>query len=246
MQLTVLNSGSKGNCYLLTSRIGETLIVECGVKFSTIKKALNFELDNVSGCIFSHEHKDHCKGLRDTLVAGIDCYTSKGTIDACGIKHHRMHEVQKQKEFKVGSFKVIAFSTIHDCAEPLGFLINHEECGNVLFITDSAYVNYKFPNLNNIIIEANYSLRKLEDKIYSGATMEFLGVRIINNHMSLETCIEVLENNDLKAVNNILLIHLSDSNSDEKLFKQEVSDLTGKTVYVADKGLNIHFDKEPF
>ena len=246
MQLHVLNSGSKGNCYLLTSLTGEVLIIECGVRFDTIKKALNFNITDVSGCIFTHEHKDHSKGLRELLMAGIDCYTSKGTIDMCGIKHHRLHEVQKQKEFIVGSFKVIAFHVIHDCAEPLGFLINHKQCGNVLFITDSAYINYKFPNLNNIIIEANYSLRKLEDKIYNGNTLEFLGVRIINNHMSLETCLDVLRNNDLKMVNNILLIHLSDSNSDEVLFKQEVSDLTGKIVNIANKGLVINFDKEPF
>ena len=64
--------------------------------------------------------------------------------------------------------------------------------------------------------------------------------------MSLETCLDVLRNNDLKMVNNILLIHLSDSNSDEVLFKQEVSDLTGKIVNIANKGLVINFDKEPF
>jgi len=246
MQLTVLNSGSKGNCYLLTTDSGETLIIECGVKFSTVKQALNFELDKVAGCIYTHEHKDHCKGLRDTLVVGIDCYTSKGTIEACGIKHHRLHSIETKKTYNIGSFKVIAFDTIHDCNQPYGFLINHPECGNTLFITDSSYVAYKFPNLNNIIIEANYSLKKLQDKIYSGSTMEFLGVRIINNHMSLETCIEVLQNNDLKSVNNIMLIHLSDSNSDEKMFQKTVSDLTGKKITVATKGLTIPFSTTPF
>ena len=38
MQLHVLNSGSKGNCYLLRSLTGEVLIIECGVRFDTIKK----------------------------------------------------------------------------------------------------------------------------------------------------------------------------------------------------------------
>jgi len=141
---------------------------------------------------------------------------------------------------------VIAFDTVHDCSQPYGFLINHQECGNVLFITDSSYVAYKFPNLNQVIIEANYSLKKIQDKVYSGAIMEFLHNRIIKSHMSIETCIETLQNNDLSKVCNIILVHLSDSNSDEKMFHKVVSDVTGKKVHVASKGMSIDFNLSPF
>jgi phosphoribosyl 1,2-cyclic phosphodiesterase len=246
MKLTVINSGSKGNCYLFSSNKGEVLIIEAGIKVNDLKKTLNFELSNISGCVWSHLHKDHSKGLREFLAAGIDCYSSKGTIAACGIKSHRLHEIEKQKEYKIGSFKVIAFSVNHDCAEPFGFLIQHPECGTVLFITDSSFVGYKFPGLNNIIIEANYCLDKIQQKQYDGTIMSFLHDRIINSHMSIQTCMELLNANDLSQVNNIVLIHLSDSNSDAKQFKKKVSDLTGKTVYVAEKGLEIPFGKTPF
>jgi len=246
MQLTVLNSGSKGNCYLLTSSSCETLIIEAGVKISTVKQALDFDLDNISGCIVTHEHLDHSKGMRDYLVAGIDVYTSQGTIDAKKIKHHRLHAIETKTPNKIGSYKVIAFDVIHDCNQPYGFLINHPECGNVLFITDSAYVSYKFPNLNQVIIEANYSLKKIQEKVYSGAIMEFLHNRIINSHMSIETACDILQATDLKAVNNIMLIHLSDSNSDARMFKNVVSDTTGKNVHIADKGLKINFSLTPF
>ncbi len=39
MKLTVLNSNSKGNCYILQNE-HEALVIECGVKFSEVKKAL--------------------------------------------------------------------------------------------------------------------------------------------------------------------------------------------------------------
>jgi hypothetical protein len=55
-----------------------------------------------------------------------------------------------------------------------------------------------------------------------------------------------LRANDLTGVNNIVLIHLSDSNSDAPRFQKEVRELTGKTVWVAEAGLEINFDKEPF
>jgi phosphoribosyl 1,2-cyclic phosphodiesterase len=49
----------------------------------------------------------------------------------------------------------------------------------------------------------------------------------------LEQVKEFLKANDLSKVQQIVLIHLSDGNSDEALFKTEIQKLTGKPVYVA-------------
>jgi len=43
-----------------------------------------------------------------------------------------------------------------------------------------------------------------------------------------------------------VLIHLSDGNSDEEMFKREVEDATGKTVTVASNGLVMDLNKTPF
>lgn len=55
MQLKILNSGSKGNCYLLKGN-SETLMIECGISFRNILKGLDFNIDKVVGAIVSHEH----------------------------------------------------------------------------------------------------------------------------------------------------------------------------------------------
>ena len=71
------------------------------------------------------------------------------------------------------------FDVKHDVAEPLGFLIEHEECGLVLFLTDSYYSEYTFPGLNNIIVEANYDQRILDQRLANGEDPKFLRDRVI-------------------------------------------------------------------
>ncbi|MBE8712561.1 MBL fold metallo-hydrolase [Sphingobacterium hungaricum] len=244
MKLHIINSNSDGNCYLFTDNKGETLIVECGVRFERIKQALKFNLENVVGCIITHEHGDHCKGVKDAVKAGIDVYATAGTIAGFRFIHHRFNPMTKGSIYKLGSFNIIAFDTHHDVNEPCGFLIKHEEMGTTLFLTDTIYCDYSFPGLNNVLIEANYSQDIIAEKL---AGNRFLRNRVIQSHMSVETCIETLKANDLRAVNNIVLIHLSDRNSDAKIFKQRIEDATLKTVTVATAGLTIdNFNIHPF
>ena len=243
MQLKVIGSGSKGNAYLLENE-QEALLIECGLRISDIKAALNFNLKKLSGCILTHEHGDHAKSVKELMAVGVNVFSSQGTHQALGTTmHHRACVFKHHKSFNVGNFKIQAFDVLHDAVEPSGFLIHHPETGNVLFITDLIFSAYTFKNLNNIIIEANYDEALAKKKLND---MEFLRNRIIKNHMSLDTCVKTLKANDLSKVNNIVLIHLSDSNSDENLFRKTVEKATNKTVTVADNGLVLNFNKTPF
>jgi phosphoribosyl 1,2-cyclic phosphodiesterase len=247
MKLKVLNSNSAGNAYILESSSGEVLLIECGVRFELIKKALGFDLRCVAGCILTHEHGDHAKAVNDILSGGINVWSSAGTHRALATdKHHRSRITASDHKFNVGSFKVISFEVKHDVAEPLGYLIYHSECGTVLFLTDSYYCEYVFTGLNNIIIEANYCQQILDRRLQDGASPKILRDRVITSHMSLDTCKRTLKAYDLSQVNNIVLIHLSDGNSDAVRFQREVQEATGKTVHVADAGMEIQFNKTPF
>lgn len=245
MKVRVINSGSIGNCYLFEAK-HTTLIVECGVRFSQVKEALRFDLSRVVGCIVTHEHKDHCIGVKDAIAHGINVYCSKGTADAMGINSHRIKTVEARKIFTVGDFQIMPFDVKHDCKQPFGFLINHAECGLTLFVTDSYYVTNTFKGLNNILVEANYSERILNERLLAGKLHGFVRDRVLKSHLSLENCISLLQANDLSKVNNIVLIHLSDGNADEKMFQKAVRGATGKTVHIATKGLLIDLNKTPF
>lgn len=243
MILKVLGSGSKGNAYLLENE-QEALLIECGVNIMDIKKAVNFNISKISGCLVTHEHGDHAKSINEVMAAGINTYATAGTFSNSVKKQsHRQKVISQKGHFQVGNFQVISFPTIHDVAEPCGFLINHNDCGTVLFLTDTVYSGFTFKGLNNIIVEANYDQDIIDEKL---GDKKFLRDRIYNSHMSLETCMEFLEANDLSAVNNIVLIHLSDSNSHEINFAKKVSAITGKTVTAANNGLIINFNKTPF
>lgn len=248
MRLKVLGSSSAGNCYILEND-QEALIIECGVRIEKIKQALHFNLSKVCGCLISHEHQDHCKSVADIIKAGINVFTTAGTYRGMGIEtnHHRAKQIIPDHEFTVGNFRIIPFDVKHDAQKPVGFMINHTETGTILFVTDTYYVEKRFRGLNNIIVECNYSQEILDAKMAAGATPDFLRNRIFKSHMNLNTCKDLLRANDLSAVNNIVLIHLSDSNSNARQFKEEITRCTGKVVHIAESGLIIeNFNKQPF
>lgn len=246
MKLKVISTGSKGNAYILSNE-NEALLIEAGVNIKEIKQALDFDLSKVVGCIVTHEHLDHAKSAVDVARLGIDVYCSLGTMKARSLGNiNRVKQIKSREVFTVGNFKIMPFDVKHDANDPLGFLIEHPDCGKTLFLTDTYYCKYTFPGLNNILIEANYSKEIIDKKFGPDSEKEFLRNRILKSHFSLANCKDMLSANDLSKVNNIVLIHLSDSNSDEKQFVKEVTELTGKNVCAAVNGMEIEFNQYPF
>lgn len=245
MKLKVIGSSSAGNCYLLQGR-DETLILECGMGIRYIKRALGFNFTNVVGCVVTHRHLDHCVAMKDLLASGVEVWANKETHGAMGTEnHHRAGIFRPFDNLQLGEFKIMPFDVKHD-VPTVGFLIHHRECGNLLFLTDTYYCEYTFEGLTNILVEANFAKDIVDRRVKEGGSPQFLRNRVLKSHLSLEHCKELLAANDLSKVNNIVLIHLSDGNSDAERFKREVADQTGKTVEVAVPGLEMIIDKTPF
>lgn len=243
MKLHIIGTGSAGNCYLLES-MDSVLIIECGVPFLQVKKAINFQTQRIDGCIISHEHGDHFKYHKEYV--GTNLFMSAGTMKHFkGVGIHRCNIIKDKQPFNVGSFRIFPFNIQHDAEEPLGFVISHEESGNILFLTDTSNWRYQIPNIHHMIVEANYCEDILDRKsIITGN--KFLRDRITNSHLSIRQCLQLLALNDLKNVENIVLIHLSDSNSNEEDFKSKVERLTAKQTHVAKNGMTINLNKQNF
>lgn len=225
-------SSSSGNAYLVSDGKSK-LLIECGINFRDIQVALDFKTSELEGALLTHEHSDHAKGLKDVLKAGIDVYTSQGTIDALDIKHHRLNPIEARKQLRIGTFTVLPFEVEHDVSEPYGFLIESSEGERLLFATDTYYIRYRFKGLNIIAVECNYSEEILKQNILDGVVPTVMKRRLEQSHFSLEDYKEFLKANDLSQVREIWLIHMSSKNSDEELFKKEIQRITGKPVYVA-------------
>jgi phosphoribosyl 1,2-cyclic phosphodiesterase len=245
MKLKVLGSSSKGNCYILEG-LSESLVLEAGIKFQEVKKALSFDFSKVQGVVVTHEHLDHAKYIGDFVKSGINVYASGGTFTALGKSGHRYRHVRRNDRFKLGGYTLMPFGVKHDADEPLGFLVHHAEMGTLLFATDTCYLEYKFGGLNHVLVESNYSLEILDSNVEHGKVHPSQRKRVIATHFEIGNTIDFLKNNDLDMVFNIVLLHLSDGNSNAQEFKYSVESATRKRVIIADKGLEVDLRLDPF
>lgn len=246
MVLKVLSSGSAGNCYILEASGGGKLIIECGIPMREIKQALNFNLHGVAGCLVSHRHQDHSKALQDILKCGIRVLSTEDVFTSQNVKNRAFcKSVEPMHGYAIGGYKVFVLPVVHD-VPCVGFIIEHMEMGRLLFITDTMMLEYRLPQLNHIMIEANYSDDILQENIGRGIVPSAVRERLLRSHMELQTCKDVLAQNDLSGVNEIILLHLSGNNSDPTEFTRQVCESTGKPVYVAKRGLTLDISKDPY
>ena len=231
MDIQVLASGSKGNCYRV-EHAGSTLLLEAGLPFAAIRRALDFQVSALDGCLISHEHLDHAQAAGDLMRAGVEVYCSRGTADALGLRGHRLHFVHAHRVFHAGGWAVYPLDTVHDAKEPLAYVL---ACGwvQLLFATDTAYLRYQVPGCTHMMIECNYDLRTLKANVETGLVPREVKRRVMRSHMELGTLIEFLRANDLSRVREIWLLHLSNDSSDERAFADAIKSITGVPVYVA-------------
>ena len=245
MKMTCLGSGSAGNCYLFEAADG-VLMVEAGIRFIEVKKALRFKISGIVGCLISHEHKDHSKSLKDVIGCGIKVLALEEVFQSQGIANRSFcKSIEPMHGYKVGGFKVFAFPVVHD-VPCVGFVIEHEEMGKLLFVTDTMMLEYRVPNLNHVLLEANYADDILQYNIENGIVPFALRDRLLHSHMELETAKDVIRANDMADVNEVILIHLSGNNSDGERFRREICEVSGKPTHIATAGTSYDLSKTPF
>lgn len=240
MEIEVLGTGSSGNCYKV--KIGKaTLLLECGLPFKTIQKKLNFKISEVDACLVTHEHMDHAKAVKDLMKAGVDCYMTKGTAEALGVSGHRLKTFRPFEKARYYSEElkdliILPFEAIHDVKEPVSYYIRTfsktKKTESLVFVTDTAYLKYKIPECDVLMIECNYVKSVIDERVRQGKIDVNLRNRVVKNHLSLESLVETLKSAYLCKLKKIYLLHLSDGNSDEELIKKTVQETTGVEVVV--------------
>lgn len=244
MQLNVIGSGSSGNGYVLQND-NEALIIECGMPLKDATETLGNNLRKVVGCLVTHSHSDHA-GYIQQYARHFNIFATKGTFEEKGVKDGEFHynAVPLLYEFKVGNFIIKPFDTVHDTKEPCGFIIYHPDMGDMLFLTDSHHIKYKFSfPFDYIIIECNHTDILVDKSVKNGVIPMKVGNRAKATHMSLERCIRCLKENQLQNTKAVILVHISANNGNTELFTAEVAKATGKAVYVAKKGFMLELFK---
>ena len=227
MEFIPYASSSHGNFYKLAGDDGSRLLLECGIPISDIKRYLDFDLSDISGCLLSHLHGDHAKSAREIMYHGVDLYCSYGTAEKLDLSGHRLHVIKAMEQFSIGPWSIMPFDTEHDAPEPLGFLIANKE-SKLLFATDTYFIKPRFSGLTHVCVECNWSKEALNPDLNPTRKK-----RLMESHMGIHTLKDFLLANELKNVKEIHLLHLSDENSDAEKFESEIQALTGIPVFVA-------------
>jgi phosphoribosyl 1,2-cyclic phosphodiesterase len=240
MEFRALASSSAGNCYLVSAG-GRDLLLDAGIKYPKIQRALKHDFSKLDGALISHFHGDHVAGLKGLLEAGVDCYASAETWNQLGIRTHRAKTITEKKPLLIvladGSYwKISAFEVPHDAPGTYGFIVyGPGNDGKLLYLTDTAYAPGTVKDLTHIAIECNYMPEQIRENSRDGYVNRERYKRTVQSHMSLPNLLKWLNAVDLSKCQEIWLLHLSDANSDEKAMLDAVQRATGKVVRVAPK-----------
>lgn len=227
-------SSSAGNAYRITD--GHTaLLLEAGLPYKDIQKALEFRVTQLAGCLITHEHGDHSKSAKDIIRAGVPVYTSGGTAVALGLSSHRLKDIRAHEQFSVGTWTILPFDIEHDATEPLGFVLANQSSEKLVFLTDTYYCRYRFSGITHLMVECNYSLDIVNRRVEEGKLHPAQRHRLLRSHFGLEHVKNFLKANDISQIQEIWLLHLSDGNSDADRFQREIQETTGKLVRVAQR-----------
>lgn len=235
-----MGSGSSGNCYLLYDSRGKCLILDVGLNLEKdIQPYLENNLKEVSGVIVTHDHKkDHTFSLKNCIKKGLDCY---GNADICS-KYKGCNLVECGKLYNIDGFRIQTFELVHNVPNN-AFIIDTIDGIRVLYCTDTQYIPKRVKRVNYVLIEANND----DDVMISNSLNDKESHSKAQFHQSLDNCIKYLKSIHSPELMAVVLIHLSDQNSNAKLFVKKVQDeLSFDNVYVADKGMVIELNKEEF
>lgn len=237
MRLITIASSSAGNAFALDAG-NEILLLEAGCKMADVKRAIDYRLADVVGCIVTHEHGDHCKYATEYAKFGVDVYGPQDIADKKQFPYDRFHALTAEKTYHIGDFDVVPFANHHD-VPIFGYLIRHKEMkGTMLFSTDSYKIGMTLRGIKHFLIEANYSDALLKENVWNGNINKAQADRIMLSHMSLDYCIQYLRDCEAeKSAKTITLCHLSERNSDPDLFQKTVAGAFGIPTFCAHKGL---------
>lgn len=233
MIFKTIGSGSSGNAYVLECDGHAPLLLELGLPWKTMSRALGGEASKAAGALVGHAHQDHCRAALDAAKAGLDVYLSPGTFRSLSVPDELRRRFRNVLggTVEVGSWKVKAFAVAHDASDTVGFFIQAPDKDRVVYLTDSGGCSMTFPGLTHIAVECNHDPELLAGR---GELPDELKQRIAANHLSLPACIEFLARQDVSKVREVWLLHLSDGNSDAEHFRSCVEAATGRPTFLAE------------
>lgn len=172
MQLTILGSGSSGNCaYVETAET--RILVDAGFSLRQIRQRLatiGRAPENLTGILITHEHSDHIAGI--SAIAGklqIPIYCNRDTAEEIQFQLQMKLSCRlfaTGMSFEIGDILVESFSIPHDAQDPVGFLLRTNGA-HIGFLTDLGHattlVLERVRHAHALVLESNHDVKLLQD-----------------------------------------------------------------------------------
>ena len=227
VSITVLASGSRGNCSVVASS-GTKLLVDIGLSCKETSKRLRFsgiEPTEIDAILITHEHADHVSGLYVMAKKyGIPVYMTGGTHQAWSkwardgkgerVSVERLELFESGRKFSVGDIDVTPFTIPHDAVDPVGFTFEAEGV-KLGVVTDLGFmppnVRQWIQGCHGLLVESNHDLEMLRMGPYPWSVKQRVMSR--NGHLSNDALAEFLATDYDGDAAFLILAHLSEANN---------------------------------
>ena len=244
--LTVLGSGSRGNCSLVAT--GECrLLLDAGLSARQIIQrldAIGVRPESLDGILITHEHSDHIAGL--TIFCrrfSVPIYANPLTAEL--LRRGPLEDYAHWKLFATGAvysikdIEVQSFYVPHDAVDPTAFVLSANE-GSIGFLTDLGYAPKlaleRIRNVDILVVETNHDERMLQEESKRPWSVK---QRIMSRHghLSNEAAAKVVASVAGQRLRRVVLGHLSrDCNRPELAVRaMEKLGLSGIDLFCADQ-----------
>jgi phosphoribosyl 1,2-cyclic phosphodiesterase len=241
LRVTVLASGSRGNCTVFSTSCG-SILVDAGISCrETLKRMKTVDEDphKLKAIVISHEHADHVTGLQ--VLANklkVPVYMTEATYDNWRKsardregkpgKLERREHFHAGRSFSIGDITINAFTIPHDAADPCGFTFKVEGV-KIGLVTDLGYLPYSVKHhlrgCDGLIIESNHDLEMLRNGPYPWMVKQRVMSRV--GHLSNSALAEFLASDYDGSAAFLILAHLSEQNNYPELAHRTASKALG-------------------
>ncbi len=242
VSVSVLASGSRGNCAVVSSSRAK-ILVDAGISCRETVKRMRAAGDDpraLSAIVITHEHTDHVYGLAvlarkfriPVFMTGATHQAwTRSLRDQAGAcpRLERLEVFSAGRSFQVGDIAVTPFTIPHDAVDPVGLTFSAEGV-KVGFATDLGYMP---PNVCDrlracdvLLIESNHDLEMLRVGPYPWSVKQRVGSP--TGHLSNHKLAKFFCNEYDGNASYIVLAHISEQNNHPELARATAEKALGR------------------
>lgn len=221
MLISVLCSGSRGNCTLIKTK-NHNILIDAGMNYKYIKEKLaefNIKPENIDYIFLTHTHKDHIGALKTFINRHnpVICMGEKMFLELEYLNDYKNVDVIFGEK-DINNLHVDMIKTSHDAEDSRGYIFT-EDSSSVVYITDTGYIHNKyFKKLYNktvYVLESNHDIEML----MHGRYPKWLQSRILSDkgHLSNQSSAFYLSKLIGPNTRKVILAHLSYENNTEDI-----------------------------